>query len=144
MSIDNSIVDLSWRSILLVSDNFFFGFQEVSDDLLPKGVIYKDDNLKNVQIKYNQNVTTSGVTNGSYLPFFLYIFYMFLHCAVVFNPLPNSFDERFISFLFFFLCTKTPIQGIVEMETINLIMYRILPVERSFYLDYIYTYVSDI
>ncbi|XP_074575720.1 putative galacturonosyltransferase 6 [Curcuma longa] len=39
--------------------------QEVSDDLQLKGVIYKDDNLKNVQIKYNQNVTTSGVTNDS-------------------------------------------------------------------------------
>ncbi|XP_042412625.1 probable galacturonosyltransferase 6 isoform X4 [Zingiber officinale] len=39
--------------------------QEVSEDPLLKGAIYKDDNLKNVQIKYNQNVTISGATNDS-------------------------------------------------------------------------------
>ncbi|KAG6489932.1 hypothetical protein ZIOFF_051213 [Zingiber officinale] len=39
--------------------------QEVSEDPQLKGVIYKDDNLKNVQIKYNQNVTISGATNGN-------------------------------------------------------------------------------
>ncbi|XP_042412624.1 probable galacturonosyltransferase 6 isoform X3 [Zingiber officinale] len=39
--------------------------QEVSEDPLLKGAIYKDDNLKNVQIKYNQNVTISGATNGN-------------------------------------------------------------------------------
>lgn len=56
----------------------FSGFQEVGGGVKePKGIIYNDEDLTDVQSTYSENVTTSGVANGSSMEICSSMFFMF-------------------------------------------------------------------